>query len=458
MTMEDDDLSPKCPGDDTARARSISLAATWQSEPSTAKSRPNPIVRGMLPLTGGSMGKCTNLAAGCVFLTLAAGIAVSAAAESSDLGFAQRLRAQEAIERFYYSHQTGATRPFEQVFTRERLERKVRTYLEQSVALEQIWGIPVTAEMLRNEVERMARHTRLPQRLLELYAILEYDPVLVQECLVRPALVDRLIRDRFAFDDSIHAEPRRQAEALRQRLLDGSIDPFAEQPERAVIILARGSDVRRAAATPFADTGRVVLDADEFDRVRLIAAHAELALHNAERFDHAKERAFIDDVTEVYNARYLIKATEREIQRAERYGKDLCVLFLDLDRFKLVNDRFGHLIGSRTLRRLGEVLLQCIRQVDTLARFGGDEFTILLVDTDLEAGLVIAERIRRTVGETLFEGGPGAPIRLSISIGVATYPLHRSDREGLLDLSDKAMYRAKSLGRNCVCSASDLND
>lgn len=212
------------------------------------------------------MGKRTSLVAGCLFLTLAAGNAVTAAAGSSDLGFAQRLRAQEAIERFYYSHQTGATRPFEQVFTRERLERKVRTYLEQSVALEQIWGIPVTAEMLRNEVERMARQTRLPQRLLELYAVLDYDPVLVQECLVRPALVDRLIRDRFAFDDSIHAEPRRQAEALRQRLLNGSIDPFTEQPERTVVILARSSDVRRAAATPFADTGRVVLDADEFDR------------------------------------------------------------------------------------------------------------------------------------------------------------------------------------------------
>ena len=146
----------------------------------------------------------------------------------------------------------------------------------------------------------------------------------------------------------------------------------------------------------------------------------------------------------------------REIHRASRSGKELSVLFLDLDRFKRVNDQYGHLIGSNVLRRLSEVLLDCVRQVDTLARYGGDEFTILLVDTGLRGGLHVAERIRRTVAETIFEGAGGAPIRLTISIGVATYPDHARDREALLDAADKAMYRAKSKGRNCVCSAEEL--
>jgi diguanylate cyclase (GGDEF)-like protein len=194
----------------------------------------------------------------------------------------------------------------------------------------------------------------------------------------------------------------------------------------------------------------------EIDQSRLIAAHATLALSNAERFSRAQERAFVDDVTEVYNARYLLQATEHEIQRAERYGKELCVLFLDLDRFKLVNDRYGHLVGSQVLRRLSEVLQECIRQVDTLARYGGDEFTILLEDTGIEGGQAVAERIRRTVADTIFEGGRGAPVRLTISIGVATYPQHSQARDGLLDLSDKAMYLAKSRGRNQVCTASEL--
>jgi diguanylate cyclase (GGDEF)-like protein len=198
-------------------------------------------------------------------------------------------------------------------------------------------------------------------------------------------------------------------------------------------------------------------DEMDLERATLIAGHAALALGNAERYHQAKERAFVDDVTEVYNARYLLQAAQNEIQRAERYNKQLTVLFLDLDRFKRVNDQHGHLVGSRVLRRLSEVLGECVRQVDTLARYGGDEFTVLCVDTDLETGLQVAERIRRTVAGTLFEGEGGAPIRLTISIGVAAYPQHSRDRTGLLDLADKAMYRAKSRGRDCVCSASDLS-
>ena len=225
-------------------------------------------------------------------------------------------------------------------------------------------------------------------------------------------------------------------------------------PGAALVVTLRGRESEAGALWLFAD-GQPFGPAD-LERAQLIASHAEVALHNAERYHHAKERAFIDDVTEVYNARFLLQATDREVQRAARYGKELCVLFLDLDRFKLVNDRYGHLVGSQVLRRLSQVLLECIRQVDTLARYGGDEFTILLADTSLDDGLRIAERIRRTVADTLFEGGAGDPIRLTISIGVAGYPRDGITRTELLDAADKAMYRAKSLGRNCVCAASEL--
>jgi len=196
----------------------------------------------------------------------------------------------------------------------------------------------------------------------------------------------------------------------------------------------------------------------EIERASMIAGHARLALANAERYNHAKERAFIDDVTEAYNARYLLQATENEIQRAERYGRKLSVLFLDLDRFKLVNDNYGHLVGSQVLRQLSEVLAGCIRQVDTLARYGGDEFTILLTDTDHDVGLTVAERIRATVADTRFEGDRGNAIHLEISIGVSTYPDHSERRDSLLDAADKAMYLAKARGRNVVCSAGALEE
>jgi len=194
----------------------------------------------------------------------------------------------------------------------------------------------------------------------------------------------------------------------------------------------------------------------EIERAGIVASYAVTASANCERYQHAKERAFIDDVTEVYNARYLLATLENEIRRAGRYENPLSILFLALDRFKLVNDRHGHLVGSQVLRSLSQVLMQCVRDVDTLARYGGDEFTILLVDTDHREAHSIAERIRRTVEEHVFEAGRGGSLRLTVSLGVGTYPHHGSERNALLDVADKAMYRAKSLGRNQVCSANEL--
>ena len=198
-------------------------------------------------------------------------------------------------------------------------------------------------------------------------------------------------------------------------------------------------------------------DVADLTRAEVGTEHATLALRNAERYRAARDRAFIDDVTEVYNARYLREALDREIRRAERYGTELSILFLDLDRFKLVNDTHGHLVGSNTLRQLSRLLEACVRQVDTVARYGGDEFTILLVDTGERVGRTIAERIRQSVERHAFEAGAGRTLHLSCSVGVATYPAHGRTREALLDASDKAMYRAKSQGRNRVVSATELD-
>jgi diguanylate cyclase (GGDEF)-like protein len=203
-------------------------------------------------------------------------------------------------------------------------------------------------------------------------------------------------------------------------------------------------------------SGGRAFDEEEIQRAELVAAQAELALINAERFLQAREKAFIDDVSDLYNVRYLFAALDREMSRADRSRLELSVLFLDLDRFKQVNDRHGHLVGSRVLKEFGQLLLRSVRNIDTVARYGGDEFTILLVDTNLETALQVAERIRRAVEQTPFGVDAGLRIALTCSIGASTYPGHGSSREALLDAADKAMYRGKSLGRNRVCSADDL--
>lgn len=228
-----------------------------------------------------------------------------------------------------------------------------------------------------------------------------------------------------------------------------------ESPGALLSLPLRGDDREVGHVWALSEGRR--FDGADLETARTIARHANAALSTAERYHNAKERAFIDDVTGVYNARYLLATADNEIQRAARYGNPLSVLFLDLDRFKKVNDVHGHLVGSDTLRVLSTLLTECVRQVDTLARYGGDEFTILLVDTPHDVALRIAERIRARVESHLFEAGHDGTLRLTISIGVATCPIHGDTREPLLDAADKAMYRAKSEGRNRISSANELS-
>ena len=135
----------------------------------------------------------------------------------------QRVESQLAIDRVYYAHQTGATRPFDEVMPRSAVENKVRTYLKQSLALEQVWSTAITAEALHAEIERMARETRSPERLRELFAAVGNDPFLVQECIARPALVSRLTLSFFAHDETIQSAAREAAEALHEDLESGNL-------------------------------------------------------------------------------------------------------------------------------------------------------------------------------------------------------------------------------------------
>ncbi len=152
-----------------------------------------------------------------------------------ELTFQERIDCQRAIERVYYSHQIRATRPFEEAVPEELLERKVRTYLRQSVALDELWHTPITAPMLKAELDRMAAGSQLPERFEEIYTALGHDPLLVMECFVRPVLADRLSRNFFAFDERIHGKARARAEGLREKLVRGEVDPCREHPLRSVV-------------------------------------------------------------------------------------------------------------------------------------------------------------------------------------------------------------------------------
>ena len=140
----------------------------------------------------------------------------------------------------------------------------------------------------------------------------------------------------------------------------------------------------------------------------------------------------------------------RETKRAVRYGSPVALLFLDLDGFKAVNDAHGHMAGSRTLVEVGDLLRTDVRDIDVVARWGGDEFGIVLAETGSSGALVMAERIRRRIEEHVYLRDFGLSCRISVSIGVAACPEHGRTPEALLAAADTAMYAVKYAGKNGV--------
>ncbi|MHB8122814.1 MAG: GGDEF domain-containing protein [Desulfuromonadaceae bacterium] len=174
------------------------------------------------------------------------------------------------------------------------------------------------------------------------------------------------------------------------------------------------------------------------------------AFENAETFSKAKDLLFIDDVSGLYNHRYLDIALEREMKRVERYASHLAVLFIDVDSFKQVNDIHGHMVGSRVLAEFGALIKKAVRDVDIVIRYGGDEYTAILVETTSVTAELVAERIRRKVEAHHFQGSGGQTIRLTCSIGYACCPDDTASKDMLLEMADKAMYVGKTSGKNCI--------
>jgi diguanylate cyclase (GGDEF)-like protein len=171
-----------------------------------------------------------------------------------------------------------------------------------------------------------------------------------------------------------------------------------------------------------------------------------------ERLQETQDLLLIDDLTGLYNYRYLESFIEKEIRRSARYKKKFSILFIDIDHFKSINDQHGHLMGSLVLKQLAHILKSELRDIDSLIRYGGDEFVGILLESTSKQGFAVGERLRSLVARSSF-GTQEHPLRLSLSIGVATYPDHGKNPDELLHLADESMYRSKKDGRDQVCLA-----
>jgi diguanylate cyclase (GGDEF)-like protein/PAS domain S-box-containing protein len=185
-------------------------------------------------------------------------------------------------------------------------------------------------------------------------------------------------------------------------------------------------------------SGREVSSADERDSYEIIV---EDVTQQRKLEDHLRQQAAKDSLTGLANYRHLVETVDMEIKRSERTEREFALLFLDLDGLKQINDRFGHLVGSQALCRLADVLCICSREMDTPARFGGDEFALVLPET----GQVPASLVARRICDSL--ANDGKEPRLSVSIGVATYPKDGGKVDSLLGAADAALYAMKARTR-----------
>lgn len=189
---------------------------------------------------------------------------------------------------------------------------------------------------------------------------------------------------------------------------------------------------------------------EDFNQLIKLIDQSSILIERALLYQKVEELSITDDLTKLFNTRYLNRTIEMEIQRSLRYRTSVSLIFMDIDDFKQINDRHGHLVGSKILAEMGQLLIRNLRTVDVVVRYGGDEFVIVLPHTPPAEAALIAERIRKAVDRNVFLEKEGYTLRITASFGVASYPESARSKEELLRLADEAMYKVKYHTKNGV--------
>jgi diguanylate cyclase (GGDEF)-like protein len=192
-------------------------------------------------------------------------------------------------------------------------------------------------------------------------------------------------------------------------------------------------------------------DPELLDEMKILASHFTVAIENIALRAKLQEMADTDGLTGVYNHRFFQNRLDSEIERAERYDQPLSLILFDIDHFKKLNDTMGHQTGDSVLRELAIIVKNQLRNVDTLCRYGGEEFAAILIETDSSGAAGVAERIRCAVAKHTFQDTAGKAFGITVSLGIGAMPPLKEKKE-IIKAADDALYRAKESGRNCVAS------
>jgi diguanylate cyclase (GGDEF)-like protein len=223
---------------------------------------------------------------------------------------------------------------------------------------------------------------------------------------------------------------------------------FVESASRMCIPLVSFGQILGVLALE--SSSRNAFRESELQCLESVADICATAIQNAHYVERVKQLAYLDGLTGIFNRRFFELRILEEIERARRYGTGMAVIMADIDQFKRLNDEFGHLLGDEVLRQVSSLFHQQLRKIDVVCRYGGEEFGIVLTQTNASHAVSVAEKLRRMVEHWQF---PGVPQTVTISAGVAAFPDHGTTRDELVRSADNGLYAAKQAGRNRIALA-----
>ncbi|MBI4466316.1 MAG: sensor domain-containing diguanylate cyclase [Acidobacteria bacterium] len=234
----------------------------------------------------------------------------------------------------------------------------------------------------------------------------------------------------------------------------GQVDQMTKMRTHSIICVPiRGKERVLGVIEILNYVGKRGFDQDDLALLQAMADYAAIALENAIHVQRIHELTITDDCTDLYNVRHLNFVLDTEIYRSNRYQYQFSVIFFDLDHFKDVNDTHGHLVGSKLLQEIAQLIRGSLRLIDYAFRYGGDEFVILLPQTGQEAAQVVARRLHERLNEKRFLQEEGLNLHLTASFGMATYPVDANTKAEIIRLADEAMYLVKNTSRNNIAAA-----
>jgi diguanylate cyclase (GGDEF)-like protein len=275
-----------------------------------------------------------------------------------------------------------------------------------------------------------------------------------------PGLSDRIHRKLLALLAEDRPEPGGLEAGLRQIATEDEVPVFSEAMRLLAGLQLPDEIAEKLLSDVLAHRDRLGRALNRDPGVRVAAADF---LHNVQQrltdpmiiersqFEETERSAVTDPLTGLYNRRFFTSTFQREVRRGRRYGMMLSLIMLDLDDFKRVNDEYGHLFGDLVLKRAAKIVRRAIRESDTACRYGGEEFAVILPETDRLGAFAVAERVRRRTARAFSEGPTaGRSVVMTVSGGVASYPEDGARLDDLVHRADESLYRAKALGKNRI--------